>query len=72
MIPLLSMNMHTYIPNCSLQPFLQDYDIASHTPPLVCVVYYMSGGTYNLRSTPNYRVLRNFSSEFYLVSRFLP
>ena len=31
-----------------------------------------SGGTYSLKSTPNYRFLRNFSWKFYLLSEFLP
>ena len=32
----------------------------------------MSDGTYILKSTPNYRFLRNSSCDFYLLSQFLP
>ena len=43
------------IHNWPLQPFSQDYGLASHTTYVVCVNFflYMSGGTYNLKSTPN-------------------
>ena len=39
---------YTYIHNWPLQPFSQDYGLASHC------------GIYSLTSTPNYRFLRNF------------
>ena len=51
----------TYIYNWSLQPFRQDYGLASHTTHVVCVKFlYVSGGTYSLTSTPNDIFLRNF------------
>ena len=48
-----------YIRNWSLQPFSQAYDLAS--PLMLCVlILYMSGWTYNLKSTPNDRFLWSF------------
>ena len=32
--------MHTYVNNCSLQPFSQDYDLVSHVTYFVCVHFY--------------------------------
>ena len=47
------------IHNSPLQPFSQDYGLASHTTHVVCVfILYVSGGTYSL--TPNDRIFRSF------------
>ena len=41
------------IHNCPLQPFSQDYDLASHTTHVVYVNFIGNcGGIYNLTSTP--------------------
>ena len=46
---------HTYIHNWPLQPFTQNY-WPSFSHHLCCVNFlYISGGTYNLKSTPNDR-----------------
>ena len=42
--------LHTYIHNCSLQPFSQHYE-TSFTVLILC----LSGGTYSLKMTPNNR-----------------
>ena len=58
---------YTYIHNWSLQPFSQDYDIAFHTPLMLCaLIVYMSSLTYSLKSPPNDKFLRSFSWQFYL------
>ena len=55
----------TYIHNRPLQPFSQDYGLASHTI-LCALILYVNGGTYSLTSTPNYRFLRNlFMASFF-------
>ena len=42
-----------------------------HIPPMLCVlILYMSGRTYNLKSIPNDRYLRNVSWQIYLLSKF--
>ena len=46
--------MHTSIYNWPLQPFGQDYSLAS------LAVLYVSDGTYSLMSTSNDRLLREF------------
>ena len=51
--------IHTYIHNWSLQPFSQDYSLASHTH-VACVNFYVIGGTYSLTSALNDGFLRNF------------
>ena len=55
---LRAVCVHTH--NWSLQPFSQDYDLAPHTTHAVCVILYMSGGAYSLKSIPNDRFVRNF------------
>ena len=39
---------------------------------LYVLILYMSDGTYNLKSIWNDRILRNFSSKYYLFSTLLP
>ena len=52
----------TYIHNCPLQPFSQDYGLATHTAHVVCVNFIREWWShrYSLTSTPNDRFLRNF------------
>ena len=45
---------HAYIHNWSLQPFSQDYNLASHT-------------IYVLKSTPNFKYFSNSSWQFYFT-----
>ena len=52
--------IHTYVHNWLLQPFSQDYVLASHTTHVVYAILYLSGGTYSLTSTPKDIFLRNF------------
>ena len=43
------------------------------TPLNLCaLILYISSGNYSLKSTPNDRLLINFSWQFYLLSEFLP
>ena len=62
---------HTYIIG-HYNPSVRIIDLVSHTTYVVCVNFYISGGTYSLKSTPNDRFLRNFSWQFYLLLEFLP
>ena len=57
-----------YVHDWPLQPFSQDYGLASHTTRIVCVLY-MSGGTHNLTSTPNDRFLRKFFIAGFIYSQ---
>ena len=42
------------------------------TPFMLCLlIFYISGVTYSLKSTSNYRFLRRFSWQLYLLSEFL-
>ena len=66
-----SMGVSTrYIHNWSLQPFSQDYGLASHITYVVALILYMRGGTYSLKSTSNDQFLRNFSWQFSLLRVF--
>ena len=65
--------LFTYIHNWPLQPFSQDYGLASHTTHVVCVNFIRECGTYSLTSTPNDRFFEKlFHGSFYLLSEFLP
>ena len=48
------------IHNWPLQPFCQDYGLASHTTYVVCVHFIRKWRSYSLTSTANARFLRNF------------
>ena len=62
---------NSYINNWPLQPFSQNYGLASDTTHVVCVNFflYVSGGTYSLTSTPNERFLRNVSWQILFTLR---
>ena len=47
--------MHTYIYNWSLQPFSQDYVLASHTTHVVCVNYIREWRDLQFYASPNGR-----------------
>ena len=53
---------NTYIHNWPLQPFCQDYGLASHTTYVGCVncIQLYCGGINSLTSTPNDKFLTNF------------
>ena len=56
----------------SLPPFSQDNDLVSHTTHVVCVILYMNGRTYSLKSISNDRFLTNFSWQFHLLTEISP
>ena len=60
------VHIHTYIHNSSLQPFSQEYGLASQTSHVVCVHFIRD----NLTSTPSDRFLRNLTRQVYLLSGF--
>ena len=64
---LFKQNFHT------LQPFTQDYDLPPHTIYIVCVILYMSGGIFSLKSSDIRQILEKlFHAIFFLLSDFLP
>ena len=52
-----NFNLHTYIHNITddYNPSVSIINLCSHTTYVVCVISYISGGTYRLKSTPNDR-----------------
>ena len=50
----------TYLLNWPLQPFSQDYGLASPNTHVGCFNLYVSGGAYSITSTVSDRFLRNF------------
>ena len=55
-----------YIHNWLLQPFSQDYGLASHSTHVVCINFIHE---YSLTSTPNDKFLRNLFWQFYFNLR---
>ena len=54
-----------------LQPFSQDYGLASHSTHVVFVNFvYMSGGTYSLKSTPIDRFFEKLHEKYIYSQRF--
>ena len=57
--------------NWSLQPFSQDYKLASHTIHVQCVNFMHEGR--NLKFNVQWQIFENFFyCNFYLLSEFLP
>ena len=67
-------DIHTYICKDIIDHYkpLVRFTIQFLTPKLCVIVLYVSVGTYTLKSISNYRFLRKFSWQFYLLSEFLP
>ena len=47
-------------------------NLVSHVTSVVCVILYISGGTYSLNRLRTIDFLRNFSCHVFLISEFLP
>ena len=65
--------VYTYIHNWPLQPFSQDYGLASHTTHVVCVNFIRQRRDlqFNVDSERQF-FEKLFSWQFYLLSEFLP
>ena len=61
---------HTYIHNWPLQPFSQDYGLASHTTHVVCVNYIRERRDLQFNVDSERQIFwETFSWQFYLLSR---
>ena len=69
----LPESIHTYIHIWPLQPFSQDYNLASHRTYIVCVnfIHEWQGLQFKVDSERQ-MFLRNYSWQIYLISDFLP
>ena len=69
----LSSYIHIYIHNWSLQPFSQDYGLASHTTHVVCVNFIRERRDLQFNVDSERQIFwETFSWQFYLLSEFLP
>ena len=59
--------IRTYIHNCPLQPFSQDYGLPSHTTHIVCVNFMREWRDLHFNFDSEQQILRNF-----FISEFLP
>ena len=67
------INIHTYIHNCPVQSFSQDYDLASHTTHVVYVNFIREWRNLQLNIDSERQIFEKFFSwQIYLLSEFLP
>ena len=68
----IAYSVHTYIHNWPLQPFSQDYGLASHTTYIVCVFIRAWWDLQSNVDSERQIFWETFSFQVYLLSEFLP